>query len=687
MIGALALTVRTQSSLPAAVALPRPEPREVLALSCRAHDDIARVQVDVVHQLLELPLQYLGLVVRSRNLEDGEPEDVDPTVTRAVLTYFDGGDPQTPWLLPWLHRQRTRCPSLRFVHFGDLGPLEADADAFALWIAQLGFAYREGFSDDPLRIDVEFHDRAGTHFESVPNRRRVHHGPRSVDPDHRVWLTTRLRDDPTNPRTPVVVGPFGGLALRPWTVREGTTADDRRWHLDPFRFFADALATHDLPAPDPSVHWGRRAFLLHVDGDGFESSSTTRKGALSARVFLDEIIDRWRVPMTVSVIVAGLTDDLRPTAPNERMLLAREIFARPFVEPASHSVLHPHNWRRQLTSRSAPRTVNWYAPIANYAPDMTAEVTASVEFINQWLVPDGGRCNVMLWSGMANPSVAALREAARLQCTNLNGGVCRFDASADSVGYVSPWGKRLGDAYQVYCGAANENVFDGFFTTLPSVFRHVDATIERTGSPRILKPANVYVHFYSAERPARLAALKELLARWIDREDTVPLPASAYARAATSAQSDTLRIARTAEGFALSGLGDLRCVRFADPTLHIDWQRSKGVLGARVLRRALYVQLAGDTATIALSQDATPSRPHLLQSDHALLDASLMSTGVRFRSRAWRDRTIELAGFLAGARVLVRVGDAPAASLTADARGVCVLRLPPGDDLVEVREP
>jgi hypothetical protein len=685
--GLLALAVRTQDPAPAT--LPRPEPREVLALSCRAHDDIARAEVDPVHQLLELPLQHLGLVVRSRNLDAGEPADVDPTVTRAVLTFLDGGDPQAPWLLPWLHRQRTRCPGLRFVHFGDLGPLEADADAFALWIAQLGFAYRPGFSDDPLRIAVEFHDRDGTHFESPPNRRFVHHGPRSVDKDHRVWLTTRLREGGSDPRTPVVTGAFGGIALRPWTVREGTAADDRRWHLDPFRFFADALATHDLPAPEPCVHFGRRAFLLHVDGDGFESQSTTRPGQLSARVFLDEVIARWRIPMTVSVIVAGLTDDLAPIAPNERMLLAREIFARPWVEAASHSVLHPLNWRRKLTARTAPRTVTWYDDkVAGYAHDMTAEVRASIEFVNRWLVPDGGRCAVMLWSGMANPEAAVLREAARLHCANLNGGVSRFDASADSVGYVSPWGKRVGDAYQVYCGAANENVFDGFFTTLPSVFRHVDTTIARTGAPRILKPANVYVHFYSAERPARLAALHGLLARWVDREDTVPITGSAYARAVTSAASDALRIVRTANGFSLGGLGDLRCVRFADPSLRIDWERSKGVLGARVLRRSLYVQLSADAATIVWERDAGAApRPHLVQSDHALTEAVRTATGLRMRSTAWRDRVIECAGFLPGARVLVRTGDEHDRVLVADGTGHCVLRLPPGDDVIEVREP
>lgn len=675
-LGAFTVAPRPQS-------VPRPEPRDVLALSARVHDDIARVDIDPVHSMLELPLQHLGMVVRRRNVADGEPPDLDGNVTRAVLTWFDGNDPAVDWLLPWLRRQRARWPALKIVHFGDLGPLERDADAFAGWVRELGFEYRPGFTDDPLRIDVSFHDHAGTHFESAPNWRRVHYGPRSVDPRHTVWITTRDRGIPGDERTPVVVGPFGGLALSPWTLREGTQAEDRRWHLDPFRFFAAALATDDLPAPDPTVLFGRRVFLLHVDGDGFESTSTTRDGALSARVFLDEVIDRWRVPMTVSVIVAGLTDDLAVEAPTERMLLAREIFTRPWVEPASHSVLHPLNWRRKLTPRTPPRSVTWYAPIANYAHDMTAEVSVSVGFVDRWLLPRGRHCGVMLWSGMANPSDDALREAANLGCVNVNGGVCRFDASADSVGYVSAWGRPTPGGVQVYCGAANENVFDGFFTTLPSAFRHVDTTIERTGTPRILKPANVYVHFYSAERPARLAALQGLLTRWVEREPTLPVHASTYARSVSSVLSERLHVTRLPNGFALDGLGDCRCVRFADPSRRLDWAACEGVVGFRVLQGALYVQLGGERATVAFAAADGKTRPYVEESNHLLADVELTASGVKLRSQSYRPRLIVVAGCSSSTAVQVRVGSTDRV-VKVDAQGRCVLDLPAGDDRVEV---
>ena len=46
---------------------------------------------------------------------------------------------------------------------------------------------------------------------------------------------------------------------------------------------------------------------------------------------------------------------------------------------------------------------------------------------------------------------------------------------------------------------------------MPSAFGHIRETIRRTGSPRILKPANVYCHLYSAEHPVRLRTLQKLI--------------------------------------------------------------------------------------------------------------------------------------------------------------------------------
>ena len=105
---------------------------------------------------------------------------------------------------------------------------------------------------------------------------------------------------------------------------------------------------------------------------------------------------------------------------------------------------------------------------------MLAEVRDSITFINDRLLSEGKRCRVLLWSGRANPRPDAIRAVGELGCVNLNGGTFRWDDANDSVGFVLPWSKRVGDQLQVYCGAANENVFSGFFSTMPNAYWHID---------------------------------------------------------------------------------------------------------------------------------------------------------------------------------------------------------------------
>ena len=77
---------------------------------------------------------------------------------------------------------------------------------------------------------------------------------------------------------------------------------------------SDALGMRGVPAPEPSVLFGRRMFLLHVDGDGFESISTVAidsgSGKSSAEVFRERVVGRFKIPMTISV--DGITSSRPP---------------------------------------------------------------------------------------------------------------------------------------------------------------------------------------------------------------------------------------------------------------------------------------------------------------------------------------------------------------------------------------
>ncbi len=655
--------------------------RHVLILTDTARDDAAKGELDAGRDFLQLPLEHLGMVCRVHDLRHGEPADLDPLVTRGVIVALHGQEAAPAWTWPWLVRQRARGIG-RFVHFDGVEPLLGDDPGpLREWLQGFGLAWEQGHLTDPLRVAVRFRSEAECCHEGPPVRRE-HLGPRSEDPRNVVWTTTIDRDRPADVRHPVVTGPWGGLLLTPYALTMGTGVGDRRWHVDPFVFLREALGLRSVPAPDPCVEQGRRRFLLHVDGDGFESVSVARPGQESCGVvFRDEVIRRFRLPMTISIIVAGLTDDLAGEVVTERMAEARTIFALPWVEAASHAVLHPMDWRRQLHPRSPPRSVVWYPGIANYRHDMPGEVRESVRFIERRLLPAGGRCAVMLWSGMANPDAATLRACAELGIWNVNGGVYRWDRQQASVGYVAPWSREVDGQLQVHCGAANENVFDGFYDDLPGAFRHVDQTIENTGRGRILKPANVYAHFYSAENPGRLRALLWLIEKWAVQAETIAVPASAWARAVVAARR--CRITEVEDGFALLGFAGCRTLRLDDEPRDVDWARSTGVVGARRLQGSLYVQLAGDTATLRLGSGARPW-PHVEQASVVLDDVAIDQGGVRFGWRSFAAGSVVLAGFPPGAK-LVRTLDGVDADVVGDGDGRLTLPLAEGEHRLEVR--
>jgi hypothetical protein len=663
----------------------------VLALVDSQGQDWDLPTEDPVHAVVEMPLNHLGIVVRRHDIRLGPPPGAYLDGARAVLTYFHSVDCGVPWLWPWLEG-RARDPRLRFLHLGDFGPLRLGRDGredparLARWLARFGLGHDSFFVPGPLGVRVTYLDRTLCAMEADARSRAVHTGPWSEDAKNVPWVTTRHAAEPHRARTPVVSGPWGGVALDPWLCFAGSGAGDRRWHLDPFAFLRKALGLEGVPAPHPSVLNGRRMFFCHVDGDGFESESTVARGRICGRVFLDEVADRYDLPFTVSVIVASLTDDLDAPEVTERMRLAAELLCRSNVEPASHTVTHPFFWTgvpKSMAAKAPP--LCGFPDFRNFERSPRREVSDSIRFLEERLLRDGRRCRLVLWSGDTCPDGDTILEAGRRGALNLNGGTFRWDARSDSVSYVSPWGRLVGEAVQVYAGAANENTFDGFYTTMPSAFRHIDETIERTGRGRILKPADVYVHFYSVERPARLRVLHRLIRRWAIEEETAPVFASEYAAAVNSALS-TARIHRTADGWKFTGFGHCRTVRIDGEARGVDWDRSFGLLGCHAIGPSLYLHLAAPVVEVVLSRTAE-DRPHVEEANHALTDVRLNPDGVTLTSKAIFRREITLAGFPARCDVEVTV-DGRTSRRRTDATGRIGFEFEgPGRTRLEVRIP
>ena len=637
---------------------------------------------NAVHSILECPINYLGGLVRYHYIASGPPPKALLDDARAVLTWFDSDTAEPDWLWDWLE-QEVAPRNLRVVHFGEWGPLANDAARLERWLARFGLAWQEVFRKGPHGFAVEFRSKELCAYEADPRIESIHSGPRSTGADNRVWVTTREPGENGTVCHPVVTGPWGAVALAPWTIRVGGDDLDRRWHLDPFVFLREALGLERVPAPHPAVLNGRRMWILQVDGDGFESLSSIRQGEYAARVMKEEVFERYALPYTVSVIIRSLTPDLTIAEPTPAMLLAREILAMENVEPASHGVLHTLEWRAD--EETAADRIAWYPGLANYTYSPVAEVRDSIRFINERLTEAPRRCVVMLWTGEANPWENALDAAREAGCVNLNGGVFRWDRWHDSLGFVSPWSRRVGKALQVYAGAANENDFDGFFDTMPTAFRHIDQTIERTGAPRILKPADIYIHFYSAENHARLGVIHDLIRRWALKEPTAPVFASTYVRAVMGAV-ETARVHRTPTGWRFEDFAGCRSVRIDDEPRRVDLSRSRGILGMRRAGNRLWIHLAAPDAEVVLA-DRAPRRPHVEEANCLLEDAILGETGVAVTAVAHNARLIVFAGLPPGVPVRYRLDDV-ARSAPTDADGRLAIRLPePGRTRVVVAAP
>lgn len=651
-----------------------------------------------VHTAFELPLHWLGMRVRAHDISSGPPPEALLEDCAAVATVFvDNGKPAPEWLWPFLERT-VIDGGRRVLHLRSFGPLEGPSaanstssgdgpsDRLERWLARLGLERSDGFARGFLAVEAKLLEPAKCALELDPTLDPVFGGPRSVGEQNRPWVQLRLRSDPSKRLAhPVVVGPWGGVALDPWVQWSDEHGEERHWHLDPYAFFREALGLEGVPAPEPNLINGRRIFFLHVDGDGFESLSQVRRDAYCANILDERVLGRYDLPYTVSIIVASLTDDLAVVQPTDRMQLASRILMRPNIEAASHTVLHPLIWRPDPSSGSDEPRKNAFKGIANYSSTQVAEVRASVRFIDERLLTGGKRCEVVLWSGDTSPSAAAIEETYRLGCLNLNGGTFRWDDYYNSSAFVRPYLRRRGEAVQVYCGMANENDYAGFFTTAPGSYFHVDQTIENTGRTRILKPANIYIHFYSAYNPRALLSVEKLIERWAYRESTIPVHASRFARAVLG--FDAAKLLRLPDGgWEVRDHGGCTTLRFDGETRAVDFARSKNVLGFRRIGEATFVHLTGDGPSRVLFGDGVPS-PYVEESNCQLDALQRNERHLALQASGWNPRILVLGGIAAGHEVHFHVDGAPRTA-TSDSDGRLEIRLESsGSSRIEVRLP
>lgn len=364
--------------------------------------------------------------------------------------------------------------------------------------------------------------------------------------------------------------PWGGFALDPFVIHE-TTRDQTYWVINPFSYFKKSLKLKLIPIPDVTTKNGLRMLMVHVDGDGWVTKSQWFKGPIAAKSLLDNILQKYKIPSTISVIEGEISKEgPYPEWSKQGMDVARDIYKLPWVEVATHTFSHPFKWRLLARDKVGE---GYNLPIKGYRYDPNREITGSAAFIDKYLAPPGKRCGIVLWSGDTNPDETALAIAYKDGLLNMNGGETLITKTRNTLTAIAPIGIMKGDYLQVYAPNQNENVYTDGWTGPFYGYRRVIETFELTGTPHRYKPIDIYFHTYSASKKASLSAVNQAY-QWALSQPTNKVYSSEYIKRAMRYYH--VVVARQGDDWVLKGIGELN--EFRTPE---NWGVPK--LSARVM--------------------------------------------------------------------------------------------------------
>jgi hypothetical protein len=549
-------------------------PRRVLVVYRHSSEGYLGVQDASV--LVAPVLEWLGYAVDYADVRKPLPAQSLAGRYAGVVTLLPEGVEHPDAYRSWLATQVEAGVRIAFVEgFG----FEPDV----AFLARLGLAAAKKVARPPVKLarttdyfgfEAPVRARARELSPVLANRSDVRELLRVEDADGAAW-------------SGAVIAPWGGAAFIPYVIEE-RLEQERRWILDPFKFLSDALALPPIPAPDVTTESGRRILTAHLDGDAFVSRAERHGSPFTAQVVLEEILTRYRIPHTVSIVEGEVAaSGMYPQHTASLEAFARKIFALPNVEVASHTYSHPFEWEDAEAGKREPHVP--HLPIKGYRFDLERELAGSIAYIGS-LAPKEKRVRVMLWSGNCSPSERAVALTQRLGVFNVNGGGSTRTRDLPSLTRGSAMGiPKAPGVYQVFAPVENENVYTNDWLGPFDGYRHAVETFELNDSPRRLSPITIYYHFYSAAKTASLVGLRSVYT-WALEQETTPIHLSEYAAKVIAFQQVSL--ARRGDGrWEIGNLGALRTLRL-DPAL--GWpglSASVGVAGARDVKQGRYVHL------------------------------------------------------------------------------------------------
>ena len=357
------------------------------------------------------------------------------------------------------------------------------------------------------------------------------------------------------------------------------------------------------------------------------------------------MLTQYDLPHTVSIVEGEMTGFEQYADRRELMFnTARDIFALPNVEIATHTYSHPFKWQKVASAEDSGK---YNLKLDGYTFSAEREAKGSKDFIDKNLAPDGKETEVFLWSGDALPTERMLAAVARTGMVNLNGGNTTIRKASPAHSRVSPMARTVGNQVQVYAPIMNENVYTNDWTGPFDGFRHVIETFEMTEKPLRLKPINIYYHFYIGTKLAGLRSLKEVY-DWTMTQPIHPVYVSEYAVKVPDFRKAML--GQYLDGtWKVSNLGSIRSLRIVGSDRKPDLSTSTGIVGATELHDGVYVHTNGAHAVTFKTTGNDIAQPHLVAANGRVVDWRRDGNSVEFRIKGHVPVQIEIGGVAARA--------------------------------------
>lgn len=580
------------------------------------------------HRFLQMPLNHLGYIVDYYDVRTPPPKRVEADRYAGIVTWFTGTPPgaSSRKLSSWLAQRIDE--GLPVAMFGSLGFLLDTR-------LSKKFGVRTGTLDNGELAFSTSSPLFG--FETKPQIPRREFQPIIAEG---TGLTPLLELKGTGGQrfTASALTAWGGYVQQPFVYWSVPNTDSVRWVVDPFAFIQKALRLPDMPVPDITTENGRRLFFSHVDGDGFPSIAELPGHRFAGEVMLTEILERYRLPTTVSVIESEISPDgLHPKESPALENIARRIFRLPHVEIASHTYSHPFRWDASVRHGIFQDKDGEYLhlDLPGYQLDLRREIVGSVDYIRQRLAPPGKPVSILLWSGDTAPGADALRIAYDAGLLNMNGGDTFITRANPSLTNVGANGIRKDNYLQIYAPITNENRYTNLWRGPFYGYEQAIDSFELTEAPRRLKPVDIYYHTYSATKRAGLNALHKAFT-WALSKPLHPIYASDYIRKVEDFYRAS--VARDGDTWIVRTDGNLRTFRLPNSLPPPDLTSASGIAGFAEGPEGRYVHLIGGDANLSLAREPTERRSFLVSAN-----ARIGSQGARLGAD---QMTISLQGYV-----------------------------------------